>query len=354
MGIFNKIKTKLKLAKSKMKGRKYTSLQMPVRDMSFEEVCKEFYKKEKVIFSLEDNFEGRNFDLLKKFLLDNPKENFKIDYLVKVLNDDNISKGVKVNFVEIFINFYEKEDLLKLFDKNDNEVNESVKRTISRVCVEKLPEELLIQYYDYTNIEKGYLRRLLKCVSIEGKVNILNKLNNKELKESLLLEQTNKMDFDEAKELYEKVILYDYEQIENFYIDRIKSSDSETVLDIVNKIDYISPNVAKELDKLIEHKSVSEVIDYINNNDVKKGGVIYLNRMFNFEDKKQVFYGLDKEEDRKNALVIFTEDVGKNELVQMLKDEKNDNIRMEILHNIPMLLNEKERFFSEVEIGELL
>ena len=44
----------------------------------------------------------------------------------------------------------------------------------------------------------------------------------------------------------------------------------------------------------------------------------------------------------------------RNGVVQMLKDEKNDNIRMEILHNIPMLLNEKERFFSEVEIGELL
>ena len=64
--------------------------------------------------------------------------------------------------------------------------------------------------------------------------------------------------------------------------------------------------------------------------------------------------GLDKEEDRKNALVIFTEDVGKDELVQMLKDEKNDNVRMEILHYIPILLSDKEKFFDEVEIGELL
>ena len=354
MGVIGKIKSKLKLAKSKMKGKKYTSLQMPVRDMQFDEVCEEFYKKEKIIFSVDDNFEGRNFDLLKRFLINNPKENFKIHYLVKILNNPIISKSVKVNFVEIFINFYEKEEVIEILNKNENEVNENVKRIISRVCVEKLPEELLIKFYDYTNIEKGYLKRLLKCVSVDGKVEVLNKINNNELKEQLLIEQTKKMNFDEAKELYEKVILYDYEQIEKFYIDRIKSSNSETVFDIVNKIDYISPNMAKELDVFIEHKSVSEVIDYINNNDVRKGGIIYLNRMFNFEDKKQVFYGLDKEEDRKNALVIFTEDVGKDELVQMLKDEKNDNVRMEILHYIPILLSDKEKFFDEVEIGELL
>ena len=51
MGVIGKIKSKLKLAKSKMKGKKYTSLQMPVRDMQFDEVCEEFYKKEKIIFS---------------------------------------------------------------------------------------------------------------------------------------------------------------------------------------------------------------------------------------------------------------------------------------------------------------
>ena len=174
----------------------------------------------------------------------------------------------------------------------------------------------------------------------------------KKLFEEINIEDSVLTYFDNSS--IEKVILYDYEQIEKFYIDRIKSSNSETVFDIVNKIDYISPNMAKELDVFIEHKCVSEVIDYINNNDVRKGGIIYLNRMFNFEDKKQVFYGLDKEEDRKNALVIFTEDVGKDELVQMLKDEKNDNVRMEILHNIPILLSDKEKFFDEVEIGELL
>ena len=354
MGFINKIKTKIKLAKNKVKGKKYTSLQMPVKDMSFDEVCKEFNKKEKIIFSLEDNFEGRNFDLLKRYLLDNLNEKFKINYLVKVLNNPTISKGVKVNFVEIFINFYEKEELIEILNKNENEVNESIKRIISRVCVEKLPEELLIKFYDYTNIEKGYLKRLLKCVSIEGKVEILNKINNNDLKEQLLIEQTKKMNFDEAKELYEKVILYEYEQIESFYMDRIRSSNSETVFDIVNKIDYISPNIAKELDKFIEHKNADEVIEYINNNDVKKGGVIYLNRMFDFEDKKKVFYGLDSDEDRKNALVIFMEDVGKDELIEMLKNEKSDDVRMEILHNIPMLLNEKDKFFSEVEIGALL
>lgn len=354
MGFINKIKIKIKLAKNKVKGKKYTSLQMPVRDMSFDEVCKEFQKKEKIIFSLEDNFEGRNFDLLKRYLVDNPDKNFKINYLVKILNSSSIAKGVKINFLEIFINFYDKEELLKLFDKDESEINESVKRIISRVCVEKLPEDLLIQYYDYTNIEKGYLRRLLKCVSIDGKVSILNKLNNNELKETLLLEQTKKMEFEEAKELYEKVILYEYEQIEDFYIDRIKSANLEKVLEIVNKMEYISPNIAKELDKFIEHKNADEVIEYINNNDVKKGGVIYLNRMFDFEEKKKVFYGLDRDTDRKNALVIFTEDVGKDELIEMLKNEKSDDVRMEILHNIPMLLNEKEKFFSEVEIGALL
>ena len=115
MGFINKIKIKIKLAKNKVKGKKYTSLQMPVRDMSFDEVCKEFHKKEKIIFSLEDNFEGRNFDLLKRYLVDNPDKNFKINYLVKILNSSSIAKGVKINFLEIFINFYDKEELLKLF-----------------------------------------------------------------------------------------------------------------------------------------------------------------------------------------------------------------------------------------------
>lgn len=354
MGLFNKIKTKLKLSKNRAKGKKYTTLQKPVKDMAYEEVCEEFYKKEKIIFSLDDDFDGRNFDLIKKFLQDNPKENFRIDYLIKVLNNSKISKSVKVDFVEKFIHFYDEKQLLVILDMDDNIINENVKRNIAKICVEKLPEELNIQYYDYTNIDKGYLRRLLKNVSIEGKITVLNRLNNKELKEKFLIEETKKLEFDEAKQLYENVILYDYEQIEKFYIDRIKSSDSEKVFEIVNRIDYISPSVAKELDNFIEHKSVDEVIDYINNNDVKKGGVIYFSRMFSFDDKKKIFNGLNREEDRKNALVIFTKDVGKDELVQMVKEEKNDNVRMELLHNIPMLLKEKDRFFGEVEIGELI
>lgn len=86
---------------------------------------------------------------------------------------------------------------------------------------------------------------------------------------------------------------------------------------------------------------------------MKKGGIIYLNRMFSFDDKKKVFNGLKKEEDRKNALVIFTEDVDKSEFIQMIKEEKSENIKTELLHNMPMLLKKKDRFFSEVEIGEL-
>lgn len=354
MGIFNKIKTKLKLAKTKVKGKKYTSLQMPVKDMDFKDVCEEFYKKEKIIFSLDDNFEGRNFDLLKRILVDNPKENFRIDYLIQILNNSAISKGVKVNFVEMFINVYSDDELLQIFDKSDAEISDNVKRNIARVCIERLPENMVIEYFDYTNIHLGYLRRLLKNVSIDGKVEVLNKLKNKELKEKLLLEQTKKLEFNDAKELYEKVVLYDYEEIENFYIERIKLANEDSVLEILNKIEYISPNIAKAFDELIEHKNADEVIEYINDNEVKKGGVVYLSRMFSFDDKKKVFESLDREEDRKNALVIFTEDVGKDELVQMLKDEKNDNVRMEILHNIPMLLKEKERFFGEVEIGELM
>lgn len=305
MGLFNNIKMKLRLAKNKVRGKRYTSLQKPVRDMSFEEVCKEFGKKEKIIFSLDDDFDGRNFDLLRRILEDNPKKNFRVDYLVKILNDDKISKSVKVDFVEKFIHFYDENDLITILNLENKKVCESVKRNITRICVEKLPEDVLIEYYDYTNIETGYLRRLLKCISVEGKINILNSLNNKDLKEKLLIEQTKKMEFEEAKQLYEKVVLYDYEQIEKFYIDRIRASDSEKVLEIVNKIDYMSINLVKELDKLIEHKNVDEVIDYINNNNVKKGGIIYFNRMFSLEDKKKVFYGLNKEEDRKNALVIF-------------------------------------------------
>ena len=169
----------------------------------------------------------------------------------------------------------------------------------------------------------------------------------------MFLEEVAKLDFNCAKELYEKVILFGYEDIENFYIKKIKSSNSENVYNIVNQIEYISPNLAKEFDKLIEHKNPDEVIDYINNNDVKKGGIIYLNRMFNFDDKKKVFSSLKKEEDRKNALVIFTEDVDKSEFIQMIKEEKSENIKTELLHNMPMLLKEKDRFFSEVEIWDL-
>lgn len=353
MGILNKIKTKLRLAKNKVKGRKYTSLQKPVQDMTYEEVSKELAKKEKVIFSLDNNFEGRNFELIKKFLIENRKEDFKIDYLVKIQNNSNISKSVKINFIEKFISIYQESELLKLLNIGVDKINDNTKRLIVRLCVEKLPEDLLLRYFDYTYIELGYLRKLLNRISIDGKITILNNLNNKKVKEKLFLEEVDKLDFNCAKELYEKVILFGYEDIENFYIKKIKSSNSENVYNIVNQIEYISPNLAKEFDKLIEHKNPDEVIDYINNNDVKKGGIIYLNRMFSFDDKKKVFSSLKKEEDRKNALVIFTEDVDKSEFIQMIKEEKSENIKTELLHNMPMLLKEKDRFFSEVEIGEL-
>lgn len=353
MGILNKIKTKLRLAKNKVKGRKYTSLQKPVQDMTYEEVSKELAKKEKGIFSLDNNFEGRNFELIKKFLIENRKDDFKIDYLVKIQNNSNISKSVKINFIEKFISIYQESELLKLLNIGVDKINDNTKRLIVRLCVEKLPEDLLLKYFDYTYIELGYLRKLLNRISVDGKITILNNLNNKKVKEKLFLEEVAKLDFNCAKELYEKVILFGYEDIENFYIKKIKSSNSENVYNIVNQIEYISPNLAKEFDKLIEHKNPDEVIDYINNNDVKKGGIIYLNRMFNFDDKKKVFSSLKKEEDRKNALVIFTEDVDKSEFIQMIKEEKSENIKTELLHNMPMLLKEKDRFFSEVEIWDL-
>lgn len=353
MGILNKIKTKLRLAKNKVKGRKYTSLQKPVQDMTYEEVSKELAKKEKVIFSLDNNFEGRNFELIKKFLIENRKDDFKIDYLVKIQNNSNIAKSVKINFIEKFISIYQESELFKLLNISVDKINDNTKRLIVRLCVEKLPEDLLLKYFDYTYIELGYLRKLLNRISIDGKITILNNLNNKKVKEKLFLEEVDKLDFNCAKELYEKVILFGYEDIENFYINKIKSSNSENVYNIVNQIEYISPNLAKEFDKLIEHKNPAEVIDYINNNDVKKGGIIYLNRMFSFDEKKKVFNSLKKEEDRKNALVIFTEDVGKSEFIQMIKEEKSENIKTELLHNMPMLLKEKDRFFSEVEIWEL-
>ena len=353
MGILNKIKTKLRLAKNKVKGRKYTSLQKPVQDMTYEEVSKELAKKEKVIFSLDNNFEGRNFELIKKFLIENRKDDFKIDYLVKIQNNSNIAKSVKINFIEKFISIYQESELFKLLNISVDKINDNTKRLIVRLCVEKLPEDLLLKYFDYTYIELGYLRKLLNRISIDGKITILNNLNNKKVKEKLFLEEVDKLDFNCAKKLYEKVILFGYEDIENFYIKKIKSSNSENVYNIINQIEYISPNLAKEFDKLIEHKNPDEVIDYINNNDVKKGGIIYLNRMFSFDDKKKVFSSLKKEEDRKNALVIFTGDVNKSEFIQMIKEEKSENIKTELLHNMPMLLKEKDRFFSEVEIWEL-
>ena len=299
MGILNKIKTKLRLAKNKVKGRKYTSLQKPVQDMTYEEVSKELAKKEKVIFSLDNNFEGRNFELIKKFLIENRKDDFKIDYLVKIQNNSNIAKSVKINFIEKFISIYQESELFKLLNISVDKINDNTKRLIVRLCVEKLPEDLLLKYFDYTYIELGYLRKLLNRISIDGKITILNNLNNKKVKEKLFLEEVAKLDFNCAKELYEKVILFGYEDIENFYIKKIKSSNSENVYNIINQIEYISPNLAKEFDKLIEHKNPDEVIDYINNNDVKKGGIIYLNRMFSFDDKKKVFSSLKKEEDRK-------------------------------------------------------
>lgn len=341
MNIFEKIKEKIKLAKTKFRGKRFVYLQKPVQDISYEEALIEFNIKEKTIFEREGNFEGRNKELIEKVIFKSRDNDFAINYLLKILNDDNITKGVKVEFIQQFCELYDDNELCKILSLKNDKVNEQFKIQIVRRTIERLPEEFLIQYFDYTNIEVKYIRRLLKNVSVEGKITILNRLKNDKIKERLLLEETEHMKFSDIKKMYEQVILYGYKEIEDLYLKKIKTSDSKNALYVINRINYISPKLANELDKVIEYKNADEVIEYINNNEVNKGSIIYLNRRFSFEDKKKVFYNLKSEEDRKKALVIFTNDISTDDFEQMVNNEKSESIKNELINNKYMLIERK-------------
>ena len=46
----------------------------------------------------------------------NQNENFKVNYFIKLMNNNNISKNVKIKFIQNFIYLYEIEELLELLN----------------------------------------------------------------------------------------------------------------------------------------------------------------------------------------------------------------------------------------------
>ncbi len=334
----NELKNKLKLTKEKFRSKKYVYLQKPICDMSYKEALKEFKIKEKIIFEQEGNFEGRNKDLIEKVIYKSKDNDLAINYLKKILNSNNISKGIKVEYIKCFSNLYDENELCKIMTLEDAQIEEQYKVLIVREGIEKLPEDILLKYFDYTNIDEKYVRRIIKNVSIDGKITILNHLKDDKLKEKLLLEETMYMGFDDTKKMYEEVILYGYREIEDLYIEKVKTLNSEDALQIINQINYISPKLANELDKVVEHMDVDGVIEYINNNEVNKGSIIYLNRKFCLEDKKKVFYNLLSENNRKKAIVIFANEVSRRDFRKMLDEEKSDVVRCELEKNESLIV----------------
>ena len=334
----NELKNKLKLTKEKFRSKKYVYLQKPICDMSYKEALKEFKIKEKIIFEQEGNFEGRNKDLIEKVIYKSKDNDLAINYLKKILNSNNISKGIKVEYIKCFSNLYDENELCKIMTLEDAQIEEQYKVLIVREGIEKLPEDILLKYFDCTNIDEKYVRRIIKNVSIDGKITILNHLKDDKLKEKLLLEETMYMGFDDTKKMYEEVILYGYREIEDLYIEKVKTLNSEDALQIINQINYISPKLANELDKVVEHMDVDGVIEYINNNEVNKGSIIYLNRKFCLEDKKKVFYNLLSENNRKKAIVIFANEVSRRDFRKMLDEEKSDVVRCELEKNESLIV----------------
>lgn len=344
MGILGRIKNTLKLARNRVRRKKYVLLQKPVNQMCYEEVKKEFYRKEKNIFSQDGNFEGRNYELISQFLTKNQNENFKINYFVKLINNNDISKNVKIKFINNFINLYEINELLELLDINLKTFEQVYKFEIVKNNVEKLSENILIKYFDFTDINLKYLKNLLDNLSVDGKIAILNKISitnkmsQRQIAKKLSEEQIGKLDFDEGRKLCENLIVYDFGDIENYYINQIKKCDVSKVYKIMNNIEYISPKLAYEFDQVIEVKEVNEVIDYINNNRVNKGGIIYLNRKFDLENKQKVFYSLNDIENRKNAVAMFKEEIDKNDFMKMVEKEKSVEVKQELADNMLSLL----------------
>lgn len=354
MRLFDKIKTKIKLATNKAKGKKYVSIQKPVKDLTYKEALKEYNKKIDAIFEHEGNFEGRNKDLIQRVVFESKDNDFAIYYLQDIIQNMEISKGVKMEFIQSFFSNYDDNELCKLIKMDDKEIAPQYKIQIVRNTPESFSEQTILKYFDITNIEHNYVTRVMKCLSVDGKIELLNKLKDDKFKEKIVLEETEDMDFDQAKKIYDKIPILDCKQIENFYIKRLEKVGETEALNIINGLDFISPNLATVLDEKLDNKNTDDVINYINDNDVKKGGIIYLSRKFDFDEKLKVFENLEKVEDRKNAIKIFERDVDKKDFIKMVKNEQDPEIKNELLSNMSVLLKDKRKVLSKVEIDQLV
>lgn len=354
MGLFEKIKTKLKLATNKVKGKRYVSIQKPVQDMTYKEALKEYNKKIDAIFEHEGNFTGRNKDLIQKVVFECTDNDFAIYYLQDVVANIEISKGVKMDFIQNFCHNYDDNELSKLIKMDDKDFNPKFKMQIVRNTPESFSEETILKYFDITNVDYKYVNRIVNCLSLDGKIELFKKIKDDNLKEKIIKEETEKMDFEQAKKIYDVIPVSDYKQIENFYINRVEVAGEPEALKIINGLDFISPNLATVLDEKLQNKNADDVIEYINNNDVKKGGIIYLSRKFDFDEKLKVFENLDSVEDRKNAIKIFERDVDKKDFIKMVKNEQDEEIKNELLSNMTMLLKDKRKVLSKVEIDQLV
>ncbi len=354
MKLFEKLKTKLKLATNRAKGKKYVAIQKTVKELTYKEALKEYNKKIDAIFEHEGNFVGRNKDLIEKIVFDCKDNNFAIYYLQDVVQNLEISKGIKMEFIQAFFQKYDDNELCKLIQMDDNEFDSQYKKQIVRNTPESFSEDVVLKYFDITNIEHNYISRIMNCLSVDGKIEIFNKMKDDKLKEKVLLEETEKMNFDEAKKIHDEVKLLDYKHLEEFFINRIKTKGQSEALNIINEFDYISPELATVLDEKLEIQNVNEVIDYINHNEVKKGGMIYLNRKFDFNEKLKVFESLRDINDRKNAITIFERDVNKKDFINMVKNEQDEEIKNELLNNMTFLLKDKRKVLTKVEIDQLV
>lgn len=354
MRLFDKIKNKIKLATNKTKGKKYIAIQKPVKDMTYKEALKEYNKKVDGIFEQEGNFVGRNKDLIEKVVFDCKDNDFAIYYLQDVVQNITIPKGIKMEFIQSFCSEFDDNELCKIIKMDDNEIGPQYKTQIIRSTPESFSEDTIVKYFDITNVDYKYVDRVMNCLSVDGKIKVFKQIQDDNLKQKIFKKETENMSFDEVKKFNESVQLLDYNQIEKLYIDRLDKVGKSEALNMINELEFISPDLATALDEKLDYKSAEDVIDYINNNEVKKGGIIYLNRKFEFPDKLKVFEGLEDVEDRKNAIKIFERDVNKRDFIKMVKNEEDPIIKNELLNNMISLLKDKRKVLTKAEIDQLV
>ena len=298
MSFLNSLKIKLNLARNKINGKKYIYIQQPVKDMKYSEALKELKRKEKFLYETEGKFVGRNKELIEKVVFQCNDNSYSFDYLSKFLNNKKIPKGVKIDFLDKFTQCFDDNEICKIMIMDNEKIDEQYKYIIARNNIERLPENVLLEYFDYTNINESYIRNLLKNISVEGKIEVLTQLKNDELKEKLIDEETSNLEFYDAYKIHQNLKIYDYNKMEKFFINSIEKSESKEVYKILNTLEYISPNIACKLDEKVTIKDVDEVANYINTNNVNKGGIIYLSRCFGNEEKNLLISKLDKQCDR--------------------------------------------------------